>query len=642
MMRISIRTQLGSLFLLSSLVSVSVVSVALYLTLQQLTLVLRGQRLALTASLKATQVASALESMDDLVQIMSTRDFLRDGLTEYNAGDRSEGPLGNIRQAFSPDMAGTQQQALALQVQITAADGVPILNFTAQGALDPPMRLPYDSARNGSAVYLGDTRDGVPPSLYPNVTRAGIASDEEIFINGRKLDDTFGILFGPLHLNRTVTLFSISRSINDPGNGSTLGCITAVLNGKQINEAVQSHVGLARTGTSLVLSPFSSDNRFAPQDVVFGAPLTLAGTRLLRQGSELNDALVHRVLPTADSLIGPRQHRGPADAADAPPFKVGSDPTLKLALGRNLSTVNNAGSIVLHENQVGVGVSTGFALVNSSLCDWIYQVQYSDSEILSATQKLRNVALICIFSTIALMLCLYIPVTGLWSRPIIRLRNATSESIKPSSLRTISLKGSVDSLDSDIHSAHGAYPERDSAMKEAQSVSRGLRNNLSRGGSKSTSSVKKFRIPQQVKESRHLVEDELTDLTRVFNQMSDELEKQYTSMEERVKLRTYELEVSKKAAEAANESKSHFIANISVSMPCGTMLWILLTSCLIVARAEDAFKRSCPSIVSITRNLALTLKLAHTWHDPDMPPRRKHCADQRVFNRHRTKRRAFE
>lgn len=45
--------------------------------------------------------------------------------------------------------------------------------------------------------------------------------------------------------------------------------------------------------------------------------------------------------------------------------------------------------------------------------------------------------------------------------------------------------------------------------------------------------------------------------------MTEELDKQYTHLEDRVKLRTKELEASKIQAEAANEAKTVFIANIS-------------------------------------------------------------------------------
>jgi len=51
-----------------------------------------------------------------------------------------------------------------------------------------------------------------------------------------------------------------------------------------------------------------------------------------------------------------------------------------------------------------------------------------------------------------------------------------------------------------------------------------------------------FRIPERVPTGRHFLHDELTDLTGTFNEMSDELMVQYSRLEERVKLRTAELE----------------------------------------------------------------------------------------------------
>ena len=51
--------------------------------------------------------------------------------------------------------------------------------------------------------------------------------------------------------------------------------------------------------------------------------------------------------------------------------------------------------------------------------------------------------------------------------------------------------------------------------------------------------------------------------TGTFNNMTAQLLLQYTGLEEKVAERTRELVISKKAAEAANESKTLFIANIS-------------------------------------------------------------------------------
>jgi osomolarity two-component system, sensor histidine kinase SLN1 len=70
-----------------------------------------------------------------------------------------------------------------------------------------------------------------------------------------------------------------------------------------------------------------------------------------------------------------------------------------------------------------------------------------------------------------------------------------------------------------------------------------------------------------------------------FNAMADELLHQYTSLESQVAARTQELEISKKAAEAANESKTLFIANISHELK--TPLNGILGMCAVCMGEED-------------------------------------------------------
>lgn len=72
-----------------------------------------------------------------------------------------------------------------------------------------------------------------------------------------------------------------------------------------------------------------------------------------------------------------------------------------------------------------------------------------------------------------------------------------------------------------------------------------------------------IRLPLRIINSKKFFKDELTELTDAFNIMIEELDKQYTHLEDRVKQRTKELEASKIEAEAANEAKTVFIANIS-------------------------------------------------------------------------------
>lgn len=99
---------------------------------------------------------------------------------------------------------------------------------------------------------------------------------------------------------------------------------------------------------------------------------------------------------------------------------------------------------------------------------------------------------------------------------------------------------------------------------------------------------RQFRIPSKVKDRKHFIHDELTDLTKTFNEMTDELMMQYEKLEERVQQRTAELEQSKKAAEAANESKTLFIANISHELK--TPLNGILGMCAVCMSEEDPVK----------------------------------------------------
>lgn len=71
-----------------------------------------------------------------------------------------------------------------------------------------------------------------------------------------------------------------------------------------------------------------------------------------------------------------------------------------------------------------------------------------------------------------------------------------------------------------------------------------------------------FRIPDKVELNRRL-QDEMTELTTTFNNMTEELRKQYAILEERVEERTKEIESARVMAESANEAKSLFLANIS-------------------------------------------------------------------------------
>ena len=128
---------------------------------------------------------------------------------------------------------------------------------------------------------------------------------------------------------------------------------------------------------------------------------------------------------------------------------------------------------------------------------------------------------------------------------------------------------------------------------------RRLRRDSSQSGDGSDEQRRRaFRIPGKVRERKHIIDDELTDLTRTFNEMSEELVRQYENLEERVAERTKELEEQKKVAESANRAKSLFVANITHELR--TPLNGILGMCAVSMQEDD--------IPKIKRSLAVVYK----------------------------------
>jgi osomolarity two-component system, sensor histidine kinase SLN1 len=233
--------------------------------------------------------------------------------------------------------------------------------------------------------------------------------------------------------------------------------------------------------------------------------------------------------------------------------------------------MENAGSLFDTYNEEGDSVSVGFAMAESELVDWVVIAELTYGEVVAPIDELRNVLLACVFGTLGAVLLFTCPVAYYAALPIVRLRAATKRTIEPHGSdyddETVRTRGSSSSGHPD--SPNVVDEENLSALARKEGFFR--RMGRSQSGQSHRGGVKKrprrprstFRIPDKVPDSKHLVYDELTDLTATFNEMSEELMMQYEKLEERVRERTAELELSKKAAEAANESKTLFIANIS-------------------------------------------------------------------------------
>ena len=431
-----------------------------------------------------------------------------------------------------------------------------LVNVTSDGVLGQ-FPLPYFYP-NGSNIYLGDPGLGYPPTLYPNLTYNGVPGDVGYYAeaSGKRLDPNGVLVTGPFVLDNSTALLSATTGItnNTSATLQVLGWLTVIVNASMIYDVRNSPEGLGRTGEVLIIAPDTLDNQF-PFDI-----------RTDNGSSTLDDESVRFVLPpiTNKALQGRHNLRSNVQNVSNP-FTASDFPALVRAWTQKTENVNNAGAILDTHNEEGKRVSVGYAQVRTELVDWILMVEQSHSETVEPINHLRDVVLICVFSVMGGLLVLTFPLAHYSVAPIRQLRAATQKTVEPYQPDD-SQSGYTDSSQNrDANDGTGF--DEDEARKEgflttvkkwASGTTPPRPRNARHSGARRT-----FRIPSKVPERRHIIYDELTDLTSKFNEMSDELAMQYQRLEERVKERTAELEQSKKAAEVANQSKTLFIANIS-------------------------------------------------------------------------------
>ncbi len=359
----------------------------------------RASRLALTASLKAAHLSSDLSLMQASVKFVATRILIQNALRSYNEGTSDEGSWSRAGNDLETALDGNRETALRLQAVIKAkdADGPrgseSLIEATAVGSTRT-IALPYARA-DGSQVYLGDADMGYPPSLYPNLTYVSRGSDSTAgqsiaSFEGQELDESSTLLLGPLQLNETTALLSITVPVvNNTLAADILGWLTVVMDAQRAYRVLESPEGLDETGVALLLGPTTKTNHFPPgvlydsnndnpparMDVNFIFPLTSNETDRIRR----------------------KNHRfGVAN----PPFDYATFPAVKKALTERNGPINNAGSMFSTNNEEGVRVAVGYAVLQSEYCDWILILEQAHSEAWSPIQRLRVILLACVFGTL--------------------------------------------------------------------------------------------------------------------------------------------------------------------------------------------------------------------------------------------------
>ncbi|KAJ9648252.1 Histidine kinase osmosensor [Coniosporium tulheliwenetii] len=563
-MRIPIREQLGALVLFASLVGLAVISVATWLTNRSFVLDVRSTRLELIASLKASSIQSTIIFMQSSVRSAASRVMIQSSLREFYEGNNTDQNWARAEADLAAVLNSGQQFNLLLQAQVFPhGDGPsgagPVISVTGAGSVRAVV-LP--SADGSQVLYLGDDVGGYPSNLYPNFTYTSDVINETSTrllaeFDGRTLDETSTLLLGPWALNSTFSLFSMTLPIiNNTSAIDILGWMTVVMDGRLFSTILEEAVGLDDSGIAMLVGPDTRSNKF-PDGVLWnnnsGTPPTNQAVRYALPPS----------MPSNKDQRHPLRTYGTAnpafDWADFPAVRQG---LAYRAMNDDPSLVNyNADSRIAAHNEEGEEVAVGYATPNNSVVDWLVVVEQS------------------------------------------RTWTVVAPGFTPEDNSIIS------------GSSHGGDGADDPEDPDALARKEGFFSSMSRWrkGARQTKEERgeerrrrAFRIPGKVKDRKHFIHDELTDLTQTFNEMSDELMMQYEKLEERVQQRTAELELSKKAAEAASESKTLFIANISHELK--TPLNGILGMCAVCMSEEDPTKiRQSLGIIYKSGDLLLNL-----------------------------------
>jgi osomolarity two-component system sensor histidine kinase SLN1 len=435
----------------------------------------------------------------------------------------------------------------------------------------------------------------MPPSLYPNLTYTGLSGIHDgepkgignTFVQAfTDVDLKSPLLLGPLRVNSSFAMVSLTLPIiNQTSHIDVMGYMTILAQASALYNIQKSREGLDLTGEVLILRPSEPQNKFPPPE------------RPSSQGHTANRTL----LESADVLfmfpLDPTP--GQADRHSfhnfsnfSETFPLSSYPAALDAFSNMNPNLNNASSDLSTTNEQGQQVAVGYARPQTKLVDWVLIVEQTKAEAFGPVVQLRRILLGCVFGTLGLILLLVVPMAHWSVKPITRLKEATEKSIQPpgyspkGSIRSQNLLGPSDgSVDEETGEDHISTHQSKCSTGIFVRMRRLGRRQKSKAELNEDARRRVFKIPGKVIDRKHYITDELTELTSTFNEMSDELMMQYSKLEERVAERTRELEVSKKAAEAANESKTLFIANISHELK--TPLNGILGMCAVCMGEDD-------------------------------------------------------
>lgn len=532
--KVGIRTQLIALVCVVALLSLVILAVTtgVYFTANYKSL--RADRLHVAAQLKSSQIDQNLNYLYYQCYWLSTRDTLQDSLIRYRAGNTTK--------------ENWSEAEIVLEKFLGSSD-----LFSVARIYDSTFKTVLNATNNGSGNLVPEH---VLTNLFPLSTDDPLASSLQ----------TSGILTDPV-LNDTVYVMSMSLPIfASPSimltNSEISGYITVVMSAESLKIVFNDTTALDKSDVAILSAEYSNQS-----------------------------------LPVSYHFVFPPHGVG-ADIIDYS-FTIENGSFIQSAFDDRKS-----GSVKRTSFFYGKDVAVGYSPCLFKQVQWVAVISQPENVFLSPSTRLTNI-IIGTALGIAVFMCLVTFPLAHWAvKPIVRLQKATEIITARRGLRSYnqsapasrtnsfrkrpSTSSSIGSVFRTItdrpHERDNGHSNFELHHRTSNSVdSQEARMDLEISGAlpdtnpttptsytndqhsyKSDNFVNSTNlIDARVPVYGRLFSDELSELTDTFNTMTDELDRHYALLEDRVRARTKQLEAAKIEAEAANEAKTVFIANIS-------------------------------------------------------------------------------
>lgn len=311
-------------------------------------------------------------------------------------------------------------------------------------------------------------------------------------------------------------MVSLTLPIIDNRNQDiVLGYMTVVAAATALLDVTRSRAGLAQTGIVLIVSTSRHENLFRYEQRPANA---LASPPYEPAPGALDYARVKYVFPpfpNEGQTDRHSQYNQNLSTMGSSNFSLYQYPAAMAGFGKLNPHINSAGSDLSTKNENNVTVAVGYARPQSSLVNWLLIVEQTHEEAWQPIERLRTIVLACVFATVGLLLIVVFPMAHFSVRPIRRLRDATEKSIAPPGYTP---NGSMRSDRLDDGDMSG--DDEPSQRSKKGSIFVRLRNLGTKRKTKQEhhddQRRRGFKIPGKVRDRRHFVTDELTELTSTY------------------------------------------------------------------------------------------------------------------------------